>query len=87
MPLYTPLGGSWLNMAESVQRILKRWALVGQHPTTTDEIIAWLEAVAAAWNRNPVPFEWGSKRAVHRAQSRAAACPRALRRLRRTKMW
>ncbi len=21
MPLYTPLGGSWLNMAESVQRI------------------------------------------------------------------
>jgi hypothetical protein len=24
MPLYTPLGGSWLNMAESIQRILKR---------------------------------------------------------------
>ncbi len=21
MPLYTPLGGSWLNMAESIQRI------------------------------------------------------------------
>ena len=26
MPLYTPLGGSWLNMAESIQRILKRRA-------------------------------------------------------------
>jgi hypothetical protein len=24
LPLYTPLGGSWLNMAESIQRILKR---------------------------------------------------------------
>jgi transposase len=29
MPLYTPLGGSWLNMAESIQRILKRRALEG----------------------------------------------------------
>jgi len=27
MPLYTPLGGSWLNMAESIQRVLKRRAL------------------------------------------------------------
>ena len=27
MPLYTPLSGSWLNMAESVQRILVRRAL------------------------------------------------------------
>ena len=32
MPLYTPVGGSWLNMAESIQRILKRRALDGQHP-------------------------------------------------------
>ena len=23
MPLYTPVGGSWLNMAESIQRVLK----------------------------------------------------------------
>ncbi len=29
MPLYTPLGGSWLNMAESIQRILKARALKG----------------------------------------------------------
>ena len=33
MPLYTPVGGSWLNMAESIQRILKRRALDGQHPS------------------------------------------------------
>jgi hypothetical protein len=32
MPLYTPLGGSWLNMAESVQRIIVSRALAGQHP-------------------------------------------------------
>ena len=32
MPLYTPLGGSWLKMAESIQRIRKRRALNGQHP-------------------------------------------------------
>jgi hypothetical protein len=29
MPLYTPLGGSWLNMAESMQRILVSRALSG----------------------------------------------------------
>jgi hypothetical protein len=32
MPLYTPLSGSWLNLAESIQRILTRRALAGQHP-------------------------------------------------------
>src|SRR3954447_22678027 len=31
MPLYTPISGSWLNMAESVQRILVRRALEGHH--------------------------------------------------------
>ena len=36
MPLYTPVGGSWLNMAESMQRILKRRALAGQHPEDRD---------------------------------------------------
>ncbi len=34
MPLYTALGGSWLTMSESIQRILKRRALDGEHPTT-----------------------------------------------------
>jgi hypothetical protein len=32
MPLYTPLSGSWLNMAESMQRIMVHHALSGQHP-------------------------------------------------------
>jgi DDE superfamily endonuclease len=32
MVLYTPLGGSWLNMTESIQRILVRRALSGEHP-------------------------------------------------------
>lgn len=95
MPLYTPLGGSWLNMAESIQRILKRRALDGQHPTTTDEIIAWIEAVGHAWNRHPTPFEWGGKRAARRARQRqrrhalggSGACTRRpLRRPRQTKL-
>ena len=70
MPLYTPLGGSWLNMAESIQRIVVRRALAGQHPQTPDEIITGLEAVAARWNHAPTPFEWGGKRAARRARQR-----------------
>jgi len=70
MPLYTPLGGSWLNMTESIQRILKRRALEGQNLTTPTEIITQFEAVARAWNRHPTPFVWGGKRAVRRARSR-----------------
>lgn len=70
MPLYTPLGGSWLNMTESVQRILVRRALDGQHPTTPEQIIDWLEATARGWNRDSTPFEWGGKRAARRARSR-----------------
>jgi hypothetical protein len=69
MPLYTPLGGSWLNMAESIQRILKRRAIAGQHPTMASEIIAWLEASARGWNADPTPFIWGGKRAARRARS------------------
>ena len=66
MPLYTPVGGSWLNMAESLQRILKRRALNGQHPTAVAQIIAWFEAVAVHWNAAPTPFLWGGKRAARR---------------------
>lgn len=70
MPLYTPLGGSWLNMAESIQRILIRRALDGQHPETPQAIIADLEAVARGWNQEPTPFVWGGKRALRRQRSR-----------------
>ena len=70
IPLYTPLGGSWLNMAESIQRILERRALHGQHPTTPAQIIDWLETAAQSWNREPTPFEWGGKRAARRVRQR-----------------
>ena len=70
MPLYTPVGGSWLNMAESIQRVLKRRALDGQHPSDTDQIIAWFEAVAGHWNEEPTPFRWGGKRAARRLRQR-----------------
>lgn len=70
LPLYTPLGGSWLNMAESIQRILKRRALSGQQPQTPGQIIEWLEAVATAWNQHPTPFEWGGKRSARRQRAR-----------------
>lgn len=71
MPLYTPLAGSWLNMAESIQRILKRRALDGQHPRTPEQIIGWLEAAARGWNRAPTPFLWGGKRQERRIRARA----------------
>lgn len=71
MPLYTPLSGSWLNMTESIQRILKRRALEGHHPTTPEQIIAWLEAAARGWNADPTPFEWAGKRAARRTRARA----------------
>jgi len=70
IPLYTPLGGSWLNMAESIQRLIERRALDGQHPTTPIEIIDWLETAASNWNREPTPFVWGGKRAARRARQR-----------------
>lgn len=70
MPLYTPLGGSWLNMTESIQRILKRRGLEGQHPQTPDEIIHLLEATAQGWNQDPTPFDWGGARAARRQRSR-----------------
>lgn len=70
MPLYTPVGGSWLNMAESIQRILKRRALDGQQPHTPEEIIAWLEATARGWNQAPTPFRWGGQRQDRRQRAR-----------------
>lgn len=70
MPLYTPLSGSWLNMAESIQRILVRRALCGQEPESPAQIICWLEATARGWNESPTPFIWGGKRATRRQRSR-----------------
>ena len=70
MPLYTPLGGSWLNMTESVQRILKKRALEGSHPRTDEQIMARFETVALHWNSDPTPFVWGGKRQARRHRAR-----------------
>jgi hypothetical protein len=71
MVLYTLLlGGSWLNMSESIQRILVRRALSGEHPRYPEQIIEWLEEAARGWNRDPTPFEWGGCRALRRVRAR-----------------
>jgi hypothetical protein len=69
-PLPTPLGGSWLNLAEAIQRILVRRALDGQHPTSAQEVMAWLAAQVTGWNADPTPFCWGGKRAARRVRAR-----------------
>jgi DDE superfamily endonuclease len=69
MPLYTPIGGSWLNMAESVQRILVRRALSGQYPQNAQEVIDWLEQSVAGWNEHPTPFVWNGKRRRRRERA------------------
>jgi hypothetical protein len=70
MPLYTPVGSSWLNMAESVQRIIVPRALAGQHPQNAQQVIDWLEQTVAGWNRNPTPFVWNGKRRRRRERAR-----------------
>jgi hypothetical protein len=71
MPLYTPLGGSWLNMAESIQRIIVRRALAGSHLRTASEVIEALEATVRGWNRAPTVFVWGGRRKARRERARA----------------
>ena len=75
MPLYTPVAGSWLNMAESIQRILVRRALAGQCPTSPTQLIEWLEATARGWNQHPTPFIWGGKRRARRQRARTQRHP------------
>ena len=85
--LDTPLGGSWLNITESVQGIIQHRALNGQHPSNPQQIIEWLEAAARGWNKNPTPFVWAGKRSVRRdrarkrrqALARSGACIRRIR--------
>jgi hypothetical protein len=70
MPLFTPLGGSWLNTAEYLQRIHKRRALSGEHPANPAELITRFESVARHWNAKPTPFVWGGKWANRRKTQR-----------------
>jgi hypothetical protein len=53
-------------MAESIQRVLKRRTLDGQHPQSPAEIGGWFEQTAQAWNRQPTPFLWNGKRRQRR---------------------
>jgi hypothetical protein len=70
LPLYTPLSGSWLNMAEALQRIVVGRALAGQHPHSAEELIGWLEDAVAGWNAAPTPFVWDGKRRERRVRAR-----------------
>lgn len=69
LPLYTPLSGSWLNMAESPQRIIVRRALSSQHPQSAQQVIEWLEDTVAGWNLHPTPFVWNGKRRRRRERA------------------
>jgi hypothetical protein len=64
------LSGSWLNMAEALQRIIVGRALAGQHPHTPEELILWLEQTVRGWNAAPTPFIWDGKRRERRVRAR-----------------
>ena len=70
MVLFTPLAGSWLNLAESVQRILVRRAVSGRSFDSPEAVMASLEAVAKGWNADPTPFEWGGRRKARRERAK-----------------
>jgi hypothetical protein len=70
LPLYTPLSGSWLNMAEVLPRIIVRRALAGHHPQAAAEIMQWLEETVAGWNADPTPFIWDGQRRERRRRAR-----------------
>jgi len=55
----------------SVQHILGERAPAGAHPRSSAEIIAWLEATVAGWNRVPTPFVRGGKRPERRERAHA----------------
>ncbi len=57
-------------LAESVQRIIVRRALAGQHPQTAQEVIDWLEQTVEGWNNHPTPFVWNGKRRRRRERAR-----------------
>ena len=70
MPLYTPLSGSCLNLAESRQRIVVGRALAGQHAHSAEELIAWLEDAVVRWNAALTPCLWDGKRRTRRVLAR-----------------
>ena len=69
MPLYTPLSGSSLNLAESIQRIIVRRALDGHRPQSQEELITRLDDTVAGWSADPTPFVWHGKRDERRQRA------------------
>ena len=57
-------------MAESLQRILVRRALCGQHPERAQHVIDWLEQTVVGWNRTPTPLVWTGSRRRRRERAR-----------------
>lgn len=55
LPLYTPLSGPWLNMTESVQRIISHRALDGAAPASPEDIITGSKRPPAAGTQIPRP--------------------------------
>ncbi len=70
LPLDTPIAGSWLTMAASVQRIIVRRALAGQHPEQAQQVVDWLAEAVRGGNADPTPFVWGGTRAARRQRAR-----------------
>ena len=58
-------------MAESVQRIIIRRVLEGQHVYDVGILKEWLRDTIEGWSRHPTPFIWGGKR--HARRDRAYA--------------
>lgn len=71
VPLDTPLAGSWLHRAASVQRSSVRRALDGQHPASAEDVMPWLAEAVRGGNADRTPFVWGGKRAARRQRARA----------------
>ena len=80
IPLYTPFGASWLNMARSIQRIIERRALEGRRPEP-GRMIKWLKTPRAAGIASQRLSSGAARRRPALPQSPTALCPRWLRRL------
>ena len=55
-------------ISAEVERLAR--ALAGQHPTSAQEIIDWLEQTVVGWNKKPTPFVWNGKRRRRRERTR-----------------
>ena len=70
LPLYTPLGGSWLNMAESMQRILFQRGLAGSVSRVDHRNYLFVGSRCSRLEPGTNIFRVGGKRAARRQRSR-----------------